>query len=184
MSSNQKFSIAASDRYALALFQLAKEESQLNIIENEVEEFQKILKESDDLGFLVKNPLINKNEQILAIKQILKISNFSKIFQNFIMLITSKRRLFFIEKILDSFENLKIKAKGELKAKLISSKKLSNIELDNFQGELSKNLKSKVKFTYKYDPSLIGGLIIQVGSMMIDTSLKSKLIRLKETMKE
>ena len=125
MSSNQKFSISASNRYALALFELAQEESQLDRIEKEAEEFRKLINKNHDINFLVKNPLIGKKEQVTSIKKILQISNFSKLFQNFIELITTKRRLFFIEKILDSFENLKISKKGEIKANLISSKELS-----------------------------------------------------------
>ena len=183
MSSNQKFSISASGRYALALFELAQEESQLDRIEKEAEEFKKLIKKNDDINFLVKNPLIGKKEQVTSIKKILQISNFSILFQNFIELITEKRRLFFIEKILDSFENLKISKKGEIKANLISSKELSGKELNDFKKELATSLKSKMIFNYKYDPSLLGGLIVQIGSIMIDTSLKGKLRRLKETMR-
>ena len=183
MSSNQKFSISASDRYALALFELAQEEAQLDRIEKEAEEFRKLVKNNADINFLVKNPLIGKEEQVKIIKKILQISDFSKLFQNFIELITNKRRLFFIEKILDSFENLKINKKGEIKANLISSKELSGKELDDFKKDLATSLKSKMIFQYKHDPSLIGGLIIQIGSIMVDTSLKGKLRRLKETMR-
>ena len=183
MSSNQKFSISASDRYALALFELAQEESQLDKIEKEAEEFRKLINKNHDINFLVKNPLIGKKEQVTSIKKILQISDFSKLFQNFIELIANKRRLFFIEKILDSFENLKINKKGEIKANLISSKELSGKELDNFKKELATSLKSKMIFKYKYDPSLLGGLIVQIGSVMVDTSLKGKLRRLKEAMR-
>ena len=112
MSSNKKFSISASDRYALALFELAQEESQLDKIEKEAEEFRKLINKNHDINFLVKNPLIGKKEQVTSIKKILQISDFSKLFQNFIELIANKRRLFFIEKILDSFEDLKINKKG------------------------------------------------------------------------
>ena len=183
MSSNQKFSISASDRYALALFELAQEESQLDKIEKEAEEFRKLINKNHDINFLVKNPLIGKKEQVTSIKKILQISDFSKLFQNFIELIANKRRLFFIEKILDSFENLKINKKGEIKANLISSKELSGKELDNFKKELATSLKLKMIFKYKYDPSLLGGLIVQIGSIMVDTSLKGKLRRLKEAMR-
>ena len=98
MSSNQKFSISASNRYALALFELAQEESQLDRIEKEAEEFRKLINKNHDINFLVKNPLIGKKEQATSIKKILQISDFSKLFQNFIELIANKRRLFFIEK--------------------------------------------------------------------------------------
>ena len=92
--------------------------------------------------------------------------------------------LFFLEKIINSFSNLLSKNKGELKAKLTSSKELSLEEQKKIQNELSKDFKSQLKIDYKYDPSLIGGLVIQVGSVMIDTSIKNKLKKLEKSMLE
>ena len=92
--------------------------------------------------------------------------------------------MFFLERILNNFLQLVSKSRGEIKARLNSSKKLSKIELENIQKELSKNFTSKIKLDYKYDPDLIGGLIIQVGSIMIDTSIKSRLKHLETSMIE
>ena len=89
-----------------------------------------------------------------------------------------------MEKIINSFSNLLSKNKGELKAKLTSSKELSLEEQKKIQNELSKDFKSQLKIDYKYDPSLIGGLVIQVGSVMIDTSIKNKLKKLEKSMLE
>ena len=89
-----------------------------------------------------------------------------------------------MEKILNNFLNLLSKSKGEMKAELFSSKELSSDELEKIQRELSENFTSKIKLNYKYDPSLIGGLIIQVGSIMIDTSIKNKLKSLEMNMLE
>ena len=85
---------------------------------------------------------------------------------------------------INSFLNLLSKNKGELKAKLISSKELSLEDQKKIQNELSKDFKSQLKIDYKYDPSLIGGLIIQVGSVMVDTSIKNKLKKLEKNMLE
>jgi F-type H+-transporting ATPase subunit delta len=98
--------------------------------------------------------------------------------------ITIKNRLFFLGKIIDSFLNIISINRGELKAKLVSSKQLSQEEIKNIQSELSKDLKSPIKVDYKYDPNLIAGLIIQVGSVMVDTSIKSKLKQLEKNMIE
>ena len=89
-----------------------------------------------------------------------------------------------MDQIIDSFLNIISINKGELKAKLISSKQLSKKELENIQSELSKDFKSPIKVDYKYDPNLIAGLIIQVGSVMVDTSIKSKLKQLEKNMIE
>jgi len=92
--------------------------------------------------------------------------------------------LFFLNQIIGSFLDLASSSKGELKAKLISSKELSKTELEKICNELSKNFQSPIKIDYKHDPDLIGGLVIQVGSVMVDTSIKSKLRQLQKSMIE
>jgi len=98
--------------------------------------------------------------------------------------ITIKNRLFFLNQIIDSFFNILSISRGELKAKLTSSKQLSGKELENIQSELSKNFKSPIKIDYIYDPNLLAGLIIQVGSVMVDTSIQNKLKQLEKNMIE
>ena len=90
--------------------------------------------------------------------------------------------MFFVRKILKNFISICSKKRGEVSAKLVAAKELSNSEVNKIIDELSKNFTSKVKLDYKYDPTLIGGLIIQVGSVMIDTSIKSKLKQLENKM--
>ena len=94
------------------------------------------------------------------------------------------RTSFFIEKIIDSFLRLSSKKRGEVKASLISSKELSEAELDNISKELSSLTSSTIKFNYKVDKELIGGLKLQLGSFMIDTSIKNKLNKYKQAMLE
>ena len=108
--------------------------------------------------------------------------NFSQTLKNFLGFITVKNRLFFLDQIIDSFLNIVSINRGELKAKLTSSKELSKKELENIQSELSKDFKSPIKIDYIYEPDLIAGLIIQVGSVMIDTSIRSKLKQLEKNM--
>ena len=100
------------------------------------------------------------------------------------VIIWYKNRLFFLNQIIDSFLNLISKNKGELKAKLISSKKLSKEEYKKIETELSQSFKSNLNIDYKYDPSLIAGLVIQIGSIMVDTSIKSQLKKLENKMVE
>ena len=96
--------------------------------------------------------------------------------------LTTKNRLFFLNQIIGSFLDLISSSKGELKAKLLSSKKLSKSELEKIRNELSKDFQSPIKIDYKHDPDLIGGLVIQVGSVMVDASIKSKLRQLQKSM--
>ena len=111
-------------------------------------------------------------------------NNFSKILKNFLGFVAIKNRLFFLNKIIDSFLNLISQSKGELKAKLISSKELSSEEQKKIQSELSRDFKSQLNIDFKFDPNLIAGLIIQVGSVMVDTSIKTKLKKLEKNMVE
>ena len=92
--------------------------------------------------------------------------------------------MFFLDKIIESFLNLVSNNKGELKAKLVSSKELSIEEQKKIQVDFSKDFKSPINIDYKYDPSLIGGLVIQVGSIMVDASIKTKLKQLETKMLE
>ena len=95
-----------------------------------------------------------------------------------------KRRFFFIEQILKSFEGICSEKRGEINAEIKSAKQLSETEINKITDELSNNFKSKIKLNYKYDQSLIGGLIVQVGSIMIDTSIKNKLQQIENKMIE
>ena len=112
------------------------------------------------------------------------LANFSKNLKNFFLLLIEKRRIFFSKKILDSFLRLCSKKRGEIKASLISSKELSTSELENISKELSTSIGSTIKFDYKTDQELIGGLKLQLGSFMIDTSIKNKLKKYEQKMLE
>ena len=184
MSSKKNFSESATYRYALALYELSKENFELDKIENQSKDVLNLLKNSLDFQHVVKDLTIKKNEQMNAIRIISEKFSFSKIFSKFLCFLASKRRFFFLEKILKSFLDICSKKRGEIKAKLRSSKELNLSEIENIQKELSEDFTSKVKLDYMYDPSLIGGLVIQVGSIMIDTSIKNKLKQLEIKMIE
>ena len=109
---------------------------------------------------------------------------FSKNLKNFFSLLIKKRRIFFVRKIVVSFLKLCSKNRGEIKAALISSKELTATELENISKELSLSMGSTVKFDYKIDKDLIGGLKLQLGSFMIDTSIKNKLKKYEQAMLE
>ena len=104
--------------------------------------------------------------------------------KKFMGFLTIKNRLFFLNQIIDSFLDLVSSGKGELKAKLLSSKELSKIEIERISKELSKDFRSELNIEYKYDPDLIGGLVIQVGSIIVDTSIRTKLKKLEKNMLE
>ena len=184
MSSKSTFSSSTSNSYATALYELSKESSDLPNVENGMKNLKKLLVESNDFKEMVLSPTVPKDEKKNVMFAISDQNNFSKNLKNFLGFLAIKNRLFFLNKITESFLNLVSNSKGEQKATVTSSKKLSPEEEKKIQIELSESFKSKINIEYKYDPSLIAGLIIQIGSVMVDTSIKTKLKKLEKNMIE
>ena len=184
MSSKSTFSNSTSKSYALALYELAKENSELNKVEDGMDGIKILLSKSSDFREMILNPTVTKEEKNKVIIKMVDQYNFCQTLKKFLGFLTIKNRLFFLNQIIDSFLDLVSSTKGELKAKLLSSKELSKVELEKIRDELSKDFQSPIKIDYKHDPDLIGGLVIQVGSIMIDTSIKTKLGQLQKSMIE
>jgi len=184
LSSKSTFSNSTSKSYALALYELAKENSELNKVEDEMIGLKALLSESSDFKEMILNPTVTKEEKNKVIIEIANQYNFCQTLKKFLGFLTTKNRLFFLNQIIGSFLDLISSSKRELKAKLLSSKKLSKTELEKIRNELSKDFQSPIKIDYKHDPDLIVGLVIQVGSVMVDTSIKSKLRQLQKNMIE
>ena len=184
MSSKATFSNSTSKSYARALYELTKENSELDKVEDEIKKLNNLLDSSADFKEMILSPTVAKDDKKNVIFKIADQNNFSETFKKFLGFVAIKNRLFFLGKIIESFLNLVSNNKGELKAKLVSSKKLSMEEQKKIQSELSKDFKLPLNIDYKYDPDLIAGLIIQVGSVMVDTSIKTKLKKLEKNMIE
>ena len=184
MSSNKSFSSETANRYALALYELAKENSELDTVEKNVKELLAIYNTSIDLKNFIKNPTQSQSSQLEVLNQMSVEMSLSKIIKNFLSILVTKRRIFFLNTIFLNFLSLVSKKRGELKASLISSKNLTNEELKNLNTELSQAIGTTVAFNYKVDENLIGGLKMQIGSLMVDTSIKNKLKKYKQIMLE
>ena len=184
MSLKSTFLNSTSKSYALALYELAKENSELNKAEDGMNGLKVLLNTSSDFKEMILNPTVTKEEKNKVIIKIVDQYGFCQTLKKFLGFLATKNRLFFLNQIIDSFLNLVSSSKGELKAKLLSSKELSKAELEKIRNELSKDFQSPIKIDYKYEPNLIGGLIIQVGSVMVDTSIKTKLKQLQKNMIE
>ena len=184
MSSKSTFSNSTSNSYALALYELSTENSELDKVEDNMKNLNKLLNECVEFKEAISNPTITKEDKGDVLSKIAKQNNFSLTLSKFLSYVAIKNRLFFLEKIIESFLNLTSNAKGEIKAKLISAKKLSTEEQKKIANELSTNFKSPLNINYKHEPDLIAGLIIQVGSVMVDTSIKTKLKQLEKNMVE
>ena len=184
MTKNRGFSITSAERYSLALFELSEENSLLNQIENQASSMLNLINQSNDFSNLIKDPTINQEDLSKVISEIVKKNKFDTLFKNFLNFLIQKRRFFFIERILKSFIETCSRKRGEIKAELRSAKNLSSEELIEITELLTKSFSSKIKLNYKYDESLIGGLVVQVGSTMVDTSIKNKLQQIENRMIE
>ena len=184
MSKNKTFSSEISQRYALALYELSKENDLTQEFESNILNFLKIYKSNQDLVNFIKNPTNTIESQKIVFEKILNNLKLNKLMKNFFLILIIKKRIFFIDKIFDEFLKLISTKRGEISANLISSKKIDKENLLNIEKEISTSLNRSIKMNYKLDENLIGGIIIQIGSLMIDTSLKNKLQKYKKLMLE
>ena len=182
MSNNSSASFI--NRYSQALYELSVEDNCLEKIEKEILSIIKLISENKDFNDLIKDPTIKEKELLKVINIISDKFNFNLLLTKFLNFLILKRRLFYLENILKDFILICSKKRGEISAKLLSAKNLSEDEIKKIKNELSENFGSKIKLNYKFDPSLIGGLIIQVGSVMIYTSIKNKLHQIENKMIE
>jgi len=184
VSKNKGFSITSADRYSLALFELANENSALSQVEEQVLSILNLISSSKDFSNLIKDPTNTQENLLKIINNISDNNKFESLLKNFLGFLIIKRRFFYVEQILKSFIETCSQKRGELKAELKSAKELSDGEILKITDELKKNFSSKIKLNYKHDESLIGGLVVQVGSTMVDTSIKNKLQQIENKMVE
>ena len=184
MSKNKGFSDTSANRYSLALYELASEASVITKVEENSNSFLELISNSKDFRNLIKDPTLSQEILENVINKISENFNLETLFKNFLNFLILKRRFFYIQQILISFNEICSEKKGELKAEIKSAKDLSQQEINKITEELSNTFKSKIKLNYNHDESLIGGLVVQVGSTMIDTSIKNKLQQIENRMIE
>ena len=184
MSKNKGFSSTSANRYSLALYELASEASLLVQIEENSSAFLTLISNNEEFDNLIKDPTASQDVLINIINKISENYKLEVLFKNFVSFLITKRRFFYVEQILRSFIEICSEKRGELKAEIKSAKQLTQDEINKITEELSNNFNSKIKLKYEHDQSLIGGLVVQVGSTMIDTSIKNKLQQIENRMVE
>ena len=184
MSKDKGFSITSAERYSLALYELSNETKLIYQIEAQSLSVLTLINKSEDFSNLIKDPTTAHEDLLKVVNKISENYKFETLFKNFLSFLIKKRRFFFVERILKSFIEICSRKRGELKAELKSAKELSKDEIIKITEELTKNFSSKIKLNYKHDKSLIGGLVVQVGSTMVDTSIKNKLQQIENRMIE
>tara|TARA_B100001250_G_scaffold350555_1_gene322310 strand:- start:240 stop:797 length:558 start_codon:yes stop_codon:yes gene_type:complete len=184
LSKDKGFSITSAERYSLALYELSDESKLLDQIEVQSLSVLTLINKSEDFLNLIKDPTIDQEDLLKTVDTISKNYKLETLLKNFLNFLIKKRRFFFVERILKSFIEICSRKRGELKAELKSAKELSNDEIIKITEELTKNFSSKIKLNYTHDKSLIGGLVVQIGSTMVDTSIKNKLQQIENRMIE
>ena len=184
MSSKSTFSNSTARSYSLALYELAKEKSELKKTEEDIKSLNQLLNASHEFKEAISNPTISQEDKINIISTLSNQNKFTVVLKNFLGFVAKKNRLFFLNKIIKSFLDLVSENKGELTAELISAKELSDEEKIKISDDLSKKFDSSLNINYKHDADLIAGLVVKVGSIMVDTSIKTKLKKLEKNMVE
>ena len=170
-------------RYALALLELAEEQHKLNIVAEDLVSLDKAIEENLDLQRLMASPVISRRVQGKAIGAILTQVGADDLTKKFMGVSSANRRLQDFRHIITAFLAELAKRRGEVVAEITSAQKLSKEQLQAVQGALQRTEGRNVSISSKVDPTLIGGLIVKVGSKMIDSSIKTKLTKMKLIMK-
>jgi F-type H+-transporting ATPase subunit delta len=174
---------SVAGRYASALFELAREQRALPQVEADLGKFAKLLDDSADLRRLVLSPVFSSEEQGKAITSILAKAGIGGLAGNFIRLLAKNRRLFAAADMIKSFRAIAARERGEVSAEVASAHPLTEAQVAALKDSLKSSVGKDVSLAMKVDPSLLGGLVVKIGSRMIDSSLKTKLASLKVAMK-
>ena len=173
-----------TNSYSQSFFELAKEDGVLDEIEAQGKSLYNFIKDSKDFSTFIKDPTFKQEKQLEIFSAIFEKVKFNSPFIKFVKFLIYKRRIFFLKNILNDFINYCSIQRGEVRAELVSSKKLDNSQIEKIKEEMTKDFKSKINLSYKVDESLLSGVKIKVGSIMIDNTLKNKLTKMKNSMKE
>jgi F-type H+-transporting ATPase subunit delta len=173
-----------SGRYATALFELARDEKSVDAVVADLNAFDAMLAESEDLRRLVRSPVFSADSQSKALTAILDKSGIAGTAANFLKVLTANRRLFAVADVIRAFRALVAKFRGEATADVTVAEALSEPNLDALKVALKSVTGKDVTLNVKVDPSIIGGLVVKLGSRMVDSSLRTKLNSIKHAMKE
>ena len=171
-------------RYATALFELALEEKKLDAVKADLEGFEALIAESADLNRLVRSPVFSADEQSKALAAILKKAGIGGVADNFLKVVARNRRLFAVRDIIKGFRKLVAQHKGEVTAEVTAAEKLNDKHLSTLKSALKSVTGKDVDINLRVEPTIIGGLVVKLGSRMVDSSLRTKLNAIKHAMKE
>jgi F-type H+-transporting ATPase subunit delta len=171
-------------RYATALFDLARETNAIDAVKSDLERFDALVAEVADLSRLVRSPVFSADEQSHALGAVLDQAGIGGVAANFLKLVTANRRLFAVRDMIKGYRELVAIHKGEATAEVTVAEKLKDEHVEALRAALKSVSGKDVDLDIKIDPAIIGGLVVKLGSRMVDTSLRTKLNAIKHAMKE
>jgi F-type H+-transporting ATPase subunit delta len=171
-------------RYANALFDLARETNAVDAVKADLERFDTLIAENPDLNRLVKSPVFSAAEQLQALAAVLERAGIGGLTAKFLKLITANRRLFAVRDMVRAYRKLVAEHNGEATAEITVAEQLKDEHLSALRAALKSVSGKHVDLDIKVDPTIIGGLVVKLGSRMVDTSLRTKLNAIKHAMKE
>lgn len=185
MAGTESIISGMAGRYANALFELALDNKALDAVKTDLEQFDALIAGNPDLARLVRSPVFDADEQLRALDAILTKAGIGGLAANFLRVVTTNRRLFAVRDMIRGYRTLVAQHKGEVSARVTVAEPLSDKNLEALKGALKSVTGGKdIDFDVKIDPAIIGGLIVKVGSRMVDSSLRTKLNAIKIAMKE
>ena len=183
MSSEQTETSGVAGRYATALFELAVDRGVIDEVANDLRQLQAMINKSADLRRLIQSPLFSRAQQSDAMAAVLNSAGLSELVRNFIGVVAGNRRLFALEGMIGAYRGLVAQHRGEVTAEITSATPLSEAQRPAVEQALKQAIGSNVAIDIEIDLNLIGGMVVRVGSRMVDSSLRTKLQRLQLAMK-
>jgi F-type H+-transporting ATPase subunit delta len=171
-------------RYATALFDLASETNAIDAVKSDLERFDAMVAEIADLSRLVRSPVFSADEQLHAVGAVLDRAGIGGVAAKFLKLVTANRRLFAVRELIRGYRELVALHKGEATAEVTVAEELKDEHAEALRAALKSVSGKDVDLNIKIDPAIIGGLVVKLGSRMVDTSLRTKLNAIKHAMKE
>lgn len=184
VATDEPIMASVAGRYASALFELATDAGSVAEVESQLAAFKAMLDESADLSRLVLSPVFAAEDQERAIAAVLDRAGIGGLTKNFLLVITRNRRLFAAPAMIRTFMALAARARGEVDVDVESATKLSDEHVEALKTALKNYVGKDVRLNTKVDPELLGGLVVKIGSRMIDSSVRTKLKLLEKRMKE
>lgn len=183
MSADSSGATGLAGRYATALFELADGEKKLDDVANDLQQLGAMIDASEDLSRLIRSPIVSGDEQLAAMNALTEKAEFSPLTRNFVGVVAENRRLFALSDMIKSYQAQLASSRGEATAEVVSAQPLTDAQVKAVEDALKSAIGTKVQIEQRVDESLLGGLVVRVGSRMIDSSLKTKLQKMRLAMK-